>query len=217
MFKCCNINRKRGFSLVELMIAVSIFAFLSVVSVISYANFNNRIGVDTLAHQIAQFGHEAQVSALSVKRNVNGIYPAYGIHFDIASSTSMIFFADLNDGNLIYDKSAGDSCGKVTDECEKTVKLLKGVSIIALCGGSEGEIVGGNTDGGVNCKYPDAHYTSDTFDIVFKRPSPDANIIGRKTANSTPEPYSTAQVIISSNKGYKRTITFYITGQITVK
>jgi prepilin-type N-terminal cleavage/methylation domain-containing protein len=210
MSRVYNINKKRGFSFIELMIAVSIFGFLSVIAVSSYANFNNRIGVDTLAHQIAQFGHEAQVSALSVKRNVNLSFPAYGIHFNMASSSQMIFFADIADDNLMY--TPNGSCGKVNDECEKTIKLLKGVTITSLCG----EFASGIPDS-LNCKFSDASKSASSFDIVFKRPSPDANIKGKKTAVSVPEQFSTAQVVISSNKGYKRTVTFYITGQITVK
>ncbi len=191
------------------MIAVSIFGILSTITISSYANFNNRIGVDTLAHQIAQFGHEAQVSALSVKRSVNGTFPGYGIHFETASSSQIIFFADL-DGDSMFDTNG--SCGNAADECERTIKLLKGVTISALCGNT----AGGTTDG-INCKYLDSPHKAAMFDIVFKRPNPDANIIGKTIVGSAAVPYSTAQIVISSAKGYKKTITFYVTGQVTVK
>jgi prepilin-type N-terminal cleavage/methylation domain-containing protein len=144
-----GLNKKRGFSFVELTIAVSIFAFLSTVTVMSYNNFNNRIGVDILAHQIAQFGHEAQVSALSVKRSVNGDFPGYGIHFEKASTTQFIFFADLNN-DKIYTPGAA-ACGTSGAECEKVVKLLKGVTIKTLCGKAD---VGGITDA-TNCTSAD--------------------------------------------------------------
>ena len=211
MLKIRDINKKRGFSFVELMIAVSIFALLSTVTIGSYANFNNRIGVDTLAHQIAQFGHEAQVSALSVKRAYDGNYPGYGIHFDSASTTQFVFFADL-DGNKTYTESAAP-CGTATSECEKKVNLLKEVSIVALCGNaSSGGIVDSQ-----NCTSVGLANKSYSFDIVFKRPNPDANIIGRNSLGGSDVPYSAAQVIISSNKGYKKSVQFYITGQVTVK
>lgn len=212
MLRLENINKKRGFSFIELMIAVSIFGILSTITISSYANFNNRIGVDTLAHQIAQFGHEAQVSALSVKRTANGTYPGYGIHFEKASSTQMIFFADLGGTpNYMYDSNG--SCGKATDECEKTINLLKGVTIKALCGNASS---GGIIDA-ANCKTSGITHNSEMFDIVFKRPNPDANIIGKASTTSSAVPYSNAQIVISSNKGYKKTVTFYVTGQVTVK
>lgn len=210
MKRLSNLNKKRGFSFVELMIAVSIFGLLSTLTVSSYANFNNRIGVDTLAHQIAQFGHEAQVSALSVKRASDGNFPGYGIHFDKSTTTQFIFFADLNN-NKLYD--AGGTCGSPTSECEKTIKLLKGVTINALCGNAT---VGGIEDG-ANCKTAGMLHGSEMFDIVFRRPSPDASIIGKVSAVATPGSYSSAQVVISSAKGYKRSVAFYITGQVTVK
>lgn len=204
-----GLNKKRGFSFVELTIAVSIFAFLSTVTVMSYNNFNNRIGVDILAHQIAQFGHEAQVSALSVKRASNNDYPGYGLHFEKASTTQFIFFADL-DKDKVY--TPGGVCGTSGSECEKVVQLLKGVTIKALCGQADA----GGTDDDANCTLADgAPHLSNAFDIVFRRPSPDASIMGMST--TTPNSYSVAKVKISSAKGYTRSILFYITGQITVK
>lgn len=209
MFK--GLNKKKGFSFVELTIAVSIFAFLSTVTVMSYNNFNNRIGVDILAHQIAQFGHEAQVSALSVKRSAGGVFPGYGIHFEKASTTEFIFFADLNN-DKIY--NPGGACGTAASECEKVVKLLKGVTIKTLCGKAD---VNGITDV-ANCTGADgAPEASESFDIVFRRPSPDASIFGKTASTSTSSPYSVGKIKISSAKGYMRSILFYITGQITVK
>lgn len=206
-----GLNKKRGFSFVELTIAVSIFAFLSTVTVMSYNNFNNRIGVDILAHQIAQFGHEAQVSALSVKRSVGGDFPGYGIHFDKASTTQFIFFADL-DNDKVY--TPGGVCGTSSAECEKVVQLLKGVTFKTMCGMAAANGITDDT----NCTLADgAPHASESFDIVFRRPSPDASILGRVPHMATSSPYSVAKIKISSAKGYTRSILFYITGQITVK
>ncbi len=210
MFKIKDLNKKRGFSFIELMISVSIFAFLSAITVAYYANFNNRIGVDTLAHQMAQFGHEAQVSALSVKRGSYGNnYPGYGLHFERASTTEFVFFADLN-GDKAY--TPNGACGTPTSECEKVVKLLKGVTITALCGNTSGGI----TDA-INCTTSGMPHISQAFDIVFTRPNPDAQIKGKASTTAPMTDYSTAQVIISSVKGYKKSVQFYITGQVTVK
>lgn len=204
-------NKKRGFTFVELMISVSIFAFLSLITVRSYVNFNNRIGVDTLAHQIAQFGHEAQVSALSVKKSAGNKYPAYGLHFDKASSTQFIFFADLNNNGTFDDNG---SCGTAVSECEKRINLLQGVKIKALCGNS----ASGHYENDINCVTNGMKDISYMTEVMFKRPNPDAIIKGRlNNATEPPRDYSVAQVIIASAKDYRKSVQFYITGQITVK
>lgn len=211
MFKPKNMNKKRGFTFVELMISVSIFAFLSLITVSSYANFNNRIGVDTLAHQIAQFGHEAQVSALSVKKAADGKYPAYGLHFEKASSTQFIFFADLDGNGTFTDNGA---CGTVTSECEKRINLLKGVKIKALCGNA---VAGGVNSNPLNCVTTGMLHESWATEIMFKRPNPDAVIRGKVTSGASFSDYSIAQVVIASAKDYRKSVQFYVTGQITVK
>jgi prepilin-type N-terminal cleavage/methylation domain-containing protein len=204
-------QKNRGFSFVELSISVAIFAFLSMVTVLSYNNFNNRIGVDILAHQIAQFGHEAQVNSLSVKRSNTGTYSGYGIHFERASTTQFIFFAD-NNANYLFDNNG--SCGQVGDECEKKINLLQGVTISALCGLRSGPT---HDNQPAECASGVSKDYAQSFDFMFRRPSPDASIQGKPTSVAVPESYSVAQVIISSNKNYKRTVEFWNTGQISVK
>lgn len=203
-------QKNRGFSFIELSISIAIFATLSTVTVLSYNNFNNRIGVDILAHQIAQFGHEAQVNSLSVKRSFNGTYAGYGVHFDRASTTQFVFFADL-DGDYVFDNNG--NCSVVGAECEKKINLLKGVTISALCGLRSGATHAGSADctSGISTDF------AQSFDFVFKRPSPDAAIRGKPSAVAPPEAFSVAQVIIKSNKGYQRIVEFWNTGQISVK
>lgn len=208
-------SRNKGFSIVELLIAMSIFAFLSTVSVLSYNNFNNRVGVDILAHQIAQFAQEARVSALSVKHSVGGsgtdaaLYPGYGIHFRRASTTMFTYFADINNDKYF---SPGGTCGSVGlgSECEKQINLLKGVTITVLCA----DTLSG-TASTTACKTAGMPNIVDEFDVVFKRPSPDAIITTKNSG--VPTSVSMVQVKIMSNKGYSRMVDFTNTGQISVR
>lgn len=196
---------KRGFSFPELIIAVGIFALLSIATVSVYANFNNRTGVDLLAHQIAQFGREAQVSALSVKRSsMNDVYPGYGIHFNKASSTTFTFFADRIVENGNFDLGTG-ACGTINTECEKRVSLLKGVTILAICTDKGKGFPSGSCDD---------ESSIDSATIVFKRPSPDARISG--VYLGTPHDLPWVTIMIQSAKGYQRSVRFYNTGQVTV-
>ena len=62
---------QKGFSLVELVVAVSILIILTLTFLFSYSSFDRRVTVDILAHQIAVWIHDAQVSAMSVRRAAN--------------------------------------------------------------------------------------------------------------------------------------------------
>lgn len=198
----------RGFSLVELIIAVGIFMIISTALLFNYSSFNSRIQLDTLAQQIGQWVRDAQVTAMSVRQAVGSTtqFPGYGLHFDMANTGQFIYFADLN-GNRIYD--AGGTCGTAGVECEKVIKLLKGSRIVSLCGLTNGQAS--------TAACPNPLGASSQFDIVFKRPNPDALITGDKNGSNFPTTYSQAIIKIASVKNYQRTIEVWLTGQISVR
>lgn len=201
----------RGFSIIELIVAVSIFIILTTTLLFNYNSFNRHITLDTLAHQIAQWVRDAQVSAMSVKRSDTGVatFPGYGLHFDITTPNKFIYFADLNQ-NKTYDLLVAPAkCGDPLVECKKEITLLRGNAIDSLCGEVStpsftakcGTIFGG----------------SNLFDIVFTRPNPDADITGDLNGASFGTAYDRARITVASPSGYKRTIEIWTTGQISVQ
>ena len=122
----------QGFSIIELIVTMSMFVMISMALLFNYNTFSGHITLDTLSNQIALWIRDAQVEAMSVKVGAaSGAYSGYGIHFDRATPDQFIFFADLN-GNADYD--AGGTCGDATSECVKVITLLKGNKISKLCG-----------------------------------------------------------------------------------
>lgn len=215
-------NSTAGFSLVELLVAVSILIILSATFLINYGTFDHRLMVNVLAHQIAGWVHDAQVSAMSIKRarNEQGQFPGYGLYFDMASKNKFIFFADL-DRDREYDPLVGSQkCGDPSVECEQEITMLKGNTIATICGDRPSSLGQATDCSSVNPGSP-ALYSNSVAHILFARPNPfDATILGDpNTALIPPMPtaHSNVEITIISPKGYHHTITIWITGQASVR
>lgn len=197
-----------GFSVLELIVALAIFVMITATLLFNYNSFNKRITLDTLAHQVAQWVRGAQVSAMSVKRSRadTGVFPGYGLHFDMTKPGLFVYFADLN-GNKVYD--AGGTCGSALSECELEIPILQGNRLYSLCGDLP--------SGGITTSQCGALGTSQTFDILFVRPDPDAIIQGDLNGGAFPTPYSRAEVTVISPKNYQRTVAVWTTGQVSVR
>jgi prepilin-type N-terminal cleavage/methylation domain-containing protein len=187
----------RGFSVVELIIAITIFTILSSFLLANYNKSGRRINVNTLAHQIAQYTRDAQVSAMSVKptKFSSNEFPGYGLHFETAS-TGFVYFSDRVTVNGRYDAGTG-SCGTINTECEQYVELDRGYQVISLCAGSSNLACGANAQ----------------VDIVFTRPNPDAAIWG----NVSGAAQSMAGITVGVPSFYSRQVQVWLTGQISVQ
>ncbi len=183
----------RGFSVLELMVAIGIFVLLTTITISGYTGLNNRVNVDTLAHNIGQWVRDAQISAMSVRRSqVTGVFPAgYGLHFETgANNNQFIYFRDMDpDGpgpglpDKIYTMG-------IDGAPEQTITLLQGYTISSIV--------------------PSSGSTS-WVDIVFTRPEPDAVITGASGI------YSPVRIVVSSPKGLQRAVVVYATGQVSIQ
>lgn len=206
-----------GFSAVELIVAVGIFLILTVTLLFNYGSFNGRVTVDMLAHQIATWVHDAQVSAMSIRRSRTGISPeeqfrsGYGLFFDLMTPNKFIYFADLDRNRVYTPLPPGKKCGDPSVECEQEVSLLQGNVVSLICGdkplAAEPANCASATPGNPLL------YTTNTLNIVFVRPDPfTASIWG-----DTNTAYAHAEITVASPKGYRHTITVWITGQVSVR
>lgn len=193
-----------GFSLIEMIVALSIFIILTTVMLFKYNSMNTRLTLDTLAHQIAQWTRETQISAMSVKSHAGAYNAGYGLHFDLAMPNQFIFFADL-DGDKKY--TPGGTCGSDISECIQVVNLLNGNAVTMLCGEDKGN--------GQNACPAGLESLLDT-DIVFTRPDPDAFINGEYSFGNRAT-YARNQITVSARTGYSRVVEIWTTGQVSVK
>lgn len=218
-------NKQSGFTLIEMMVVVAIFAIVASILLFNYSSFNSDVGVRNLAEEIALSIRQAQTYATSVRTmpGTNDItsdtYPAYGVSFSVdatgthtydPTNSGFTLFADVapnNDGitNNLFDND-GTVCGTpaVGQECLQTFALTDGNTITSIC-----------TD------VPTANScltTTGTVNVVFHRPDPDAQIcVVNNTGDSCiDQAASYVTITVQSVQKLQRTITVWNTGQISV-
>lgn len=100
-------NYQRGMTYVELIVVLSIFSVLSSVVLFNYGDFQAKVDIKNLASDIALKIVEAQKSSLNgvlPATYTEGWKPSYGVYFETATPTQLIYFANFNnDYNDISD------------------------------------------------------------------------------------------------------------------
>jgi len=189
--------RGSGFTLVELLVTMSILVVITSMILANYPGFSETLALKRTAQEIALTIRQAQVYGLSVREfgAGSGIFPGYGVHFDIAGSPdTFVLFADAN-GNKSYD--AGDGCGGLSTECVQMFKISTGDKISKLCGDQQSS--------------PPGDCSLSQLDIVYLRPTPTVTL---KSGSSA---FSDVNVVVRSPKGEEKTIRVWLSGQIGVE
>jgi len=199
-------NSQSGFTLVELLVTVTLMAAVNGLILASVPEINKRIGLKRTAGEIAMVIRQAQAQALGIKEH-NGGFPGYGVHFDktTGNNKSIILFADAPEsgsdyGNGEYD--AGSGCGEANTECIQEYKINTGDWVEDLCAGTSAT---------------DCEKMPDKLDIVFNRATPFSSMIADGDINTT---YSFAKITIESPRSgekNKKRIQILSSGQVEIK
>lgn len=208
-----SVSRKFGFTMIELMVTVSIFVVVSTITLANYPKFSSNITLDNLAHAMAISIREAQVFGLSVKEFGSSVFPGYGVSFNQAYDKSFILFADSN-GDKEYSRPSspnGDAC---VGDCLEKFSIADNNEIYTLCGDLKADGVVVNTIEDLNTPNSNCGLTS--LDVSFTRPDPDASLIGTSVVWGKRN-YSDAEVVVVSPKGSFQIVTVWSTGQISVE
>jgi len=179
----------RGFTLVELLVTISLFAILTSIVIFSQSKFNGSVLLTNLAYDVALTVRQAQTFGVNVRETSAGVFDkAYGVHFDISDPTYFILFADSSGDDREY---TAESDSKVN-----SYSIKRGNKISDICVTSSGA-----SDCEIN-----------KLDITFLRPDPDAIFESDPTKSDITE----AKIIISSVSGDKRNVLINSTGQISI-
>ena len=192
-----------GFTLIEMITVIAIFAVMAGVVLFSGSKFNDTVTLENLTQDVALSIREAQVKAISGSTSSpfgEDFTPSYGVHFTV-NSNIFVHFVDLND-NDSYDET-GTSCGTPTSECLKKITMQQGYKIESICGKDIAMVGTG----------PCTPVVSGSVDILFTRPFPAPQI----TRVVPPIEYSEMRLVLSSDTGVKKTIIAWATGQISVQ
>ncbi len=184
---------QKGFSLVELLVTVSIFTVITGIILINFPSFSSKIALENLANEIALAVRQAQVFGVASREFGIGssIFPTHGAHFDSTQATTFFIYADTND-NSKYD---GDA------ELLETFTVRRRNYISGLCG----------------------FLTSDSIctpltklDVTFSRPDPEPTVLGT-IANGEEANYSYATITVKSPPGNTRMVRVWSNGQIAIQ
>jgi len=178
MFKNIKkIKRNGGFTYVELIVVLSIFAVMTSILMFNYGAFQSKIDVKVLANDIAlkivQAQHDAMNGKLIYNKSFGGAgKPSYGVAFDTSNKTnsaSFIYYADI-DNSGSYSDSFSSCLTTGTDQCLEKINISKGdyVSKISL-----------STDGTATGCTP-----STSLSINFTRPSSSAKLTATGVVNT---------------------------------
>jgi|ERR1035437_1624771 prepilin-type N-terminal cleavage/methylation domain-containing protein len=192
-------STQKGFTLVELIVSLAIFAFMTAFLVAKYGSFNQGVLLTNLAYDVAITIRSAQtygldVQGTSVGANTLFIYP-YGVHFDKGAS-QFILYTDFKD-SCTYGPCGYDATLSSPAEAVNTYKMRPGNTIKDICVGS----------GPLACN----PIGSGSFDAVFKRPSPDAILLNNDFASTY------AEITLQSSDGSIKKVILRSTGQIAVQ
>lgn len=194
----------RAFTILEIIIVISIVTYLMSVVLYNYTVFNDRLSLTSAAKEMLIAIRQAQSYGINVREGAVGDFSRfYGIYVDPTNSpNSYYIFTDKNN-NELYDDSLG-VCS-TSNECLEKIDLRNGISITSFS-------LTGSTCPGNN--------SARVLYVTFRRPNPDTfvyytNAGGKvKTCPTSSNPTS---IVLTSPKGNTLTISIEPTGQVSMQ
>lgn len=190
---------QKGFSLVELLVVISIVVTITTVVLVEYTNFNSQTLLNITAQEISATIRQAQYFGIAVRGetndNINYEFPNYGIYVEsVSSPNQVILFADL-DGTPGFDAA--------NDFVVETYKVPQQYAISRLCIDEDG------ISGGELCSISDG---LTEINILFKRPESEPTI-----NSNLRDDVVLAQIYLADSVGAElRRVEVWNTGQISV-
>lgn len=203
-FSKLKISAKRGFTLVELLVVMTIATIITTSLIIQQSKWNDQLAVNTQAYELALMIRQAQIYSLGVREYMAGTGDkfniGYGIYIDQNNPGQYIFFVD-KDGNLKY-----DSGEEINTE---TKTLTRGVTVNRFCGVK----IVGQYD--VKCS-PDSG-NMEKVSVSFFRPEPKANVsFIKNNGGVTPNYGAPATIYLRSTGGKESSIKIEANGQVSI-
>lgn len=210
---------RRGLTLIELMVVLSIIVIIALVVLSSQSNFNKTLILANTAYDVSLTLRSAETYGLGNRVNVAIANAGYGLYFKKGAGTTFTLFADTypaasaltchpvplgssatpdsRPGNCVYDSSKGE---KVTD-----YQLGNGISISDFCAYKPSTLSWSCANSG------DKALSS--LNIIFSRPNPDPFMSVNGTYSKM-FPVTQSCLTLSSSQGGSRFISVQASGEI---
>jgi len=135
--------KRKGFTLIEVLVAVFIIMILSVIGVANYQGGGGDAVLKIASNKLKQDLRNAEIMSMSTRKfdDSGGPQGGYGIYFDKTSDNNKkyVLFADC-DEDVAYDIDGTDTCKqagedpetKDTEELFEDIKMESGIKIADL-------------------------------------------------------------------------------------
>ena len=187
-----TLRSKGGFTIVELLIVLTIMVTITSLMLANYPSFNERLAVRAASEDIASNVRLAEAYGLGVKESSADLFPGYGVYFKSTVTNSYVIFADNNN----------DSIYQVSEKI-KDLTIQTSVQIYDLC---------------ANVKQtPPGTCGLASLTTFFKRPTPIVSLKGEQTIGGVVVPASDIEIKIRGSRGTTKTIVVWLSGQISIE
>lgn len=200
-----EIKWQAGFTLIELIVTIALFVFMTSFLLIKYSTFHSGVLTTNLAYDVAITIRQAQSYGLYVKQSqatANSFASSYGVYFSTASGNAdkFILFEDRptpsNPDNVYVPAS---------DTTISTYRMKNGAKIVSIKATANPSNLNNLT-------------TLNNLSVTYKRPQPRAIIASAGMGGGgTPATYKYAEITISGSDGDTRKIIVRQDGQISVQ
>jgi len=194
-----KIKKNQGFTYVELIVVLGIFAMVTGTVLFDYKKFQSKVDIKNLSNDIALKFVETQKSSLDGKWHSSAgatWKPSYGMYFNLTTGTNtgnqvFYYFVDL-DQDKQYDKLY--TCP--LNECLEKFTLTKG-----------------NTISELRVYYTNSNSAVTNLDVTFTRPNSGATFYSSGVKLNS---VSYAQVTVTSPRGVTALVKLYASGRIQI-
>ena len=198
-----------GFTLIEVLIVIFISLLIMAGTIFNTSDFRLNSAVQAAVNEIVRITAEARNLTSTGKELTNGLFPNYGVMFDISNPRAVVLFADCN-------LDDAPPFGVVDDKDDFTFQA-SGTS----CDGGNGLVQSVNftNDSRVGIRavrsIEETTQTGSRAHIVFIRPEPSTWVIG---VNNSAQSYGRVEVDVGDAAGtYLKTIRFWTSGHVEIK
>ncbi len=200
---------ERGFTLIELMVSISIISVILLVVISNHGTYTENISLTNLADDIALSASQAQIYGIAVKEVSVGssdFSASYGLTANLLSDGSNKAYLKFSDKNVDSVYNGDWSCQKGPSyECLEKVDILRGNYIYDLCviRSSEGD----------QCN------AVKRVDISYRRPNTSAIITAFNSGGQQYSPGNMVgvRILLRSPSGLSRSVAIYENGQVSVQ
>lgn len=205
-----------GFTLVELLVTISIFAVVTGIVLVSQSRFNNTILLTDLTYDVALTIRQAQNYGVNVRQyesgNTKNFSTAYGVYFNENYLKNLALFADADGNNAFTSDSSGsaldvsDFCISNPGECIDRYTIRRGNAIDSFCVYTT-----------ANARQCSGDVENAKLYILFRRPQPDARFYFTYDVDQVlSSDIAKAEITLKASDGSTRKVEVNTTGQISV-